>query len=177
MLEEHGVRKLLQKKNHEILFMLEITLYMNDTLEYYNQQHGMKNAWFSFPPAYGVGPRDSLYINGTLKRSGLKIFIGNASEGKDICVFGDKNLSRDVAHVFYLAMQSEDTYGPYNLTSGKGVTLQQQAEIIAELRASSPECISKIVYKPEVKNNTSSYLFSMEKAKKDFGYVPQYSDF
>lgn len=137
----------------------------------------MKNAWFSFPPAYGVGPRDSLYINGTLKRSGLKIFIGNASEEKDICVFGDKNLSRDVAHVFYLAMQSEDTYGPYNLTSGKGVTLQQQAEIIAELWASSPECISKIVYKPEVKNNTLSYLFSMEKAKKDFGYVPQYSDF
>lgn len=89
---------------------------------------------------------------------------------------------KDVAHVFYLAMQSEDTYGPYNMTSRKGVTLQQQAEIIqaeiiAELRAPSPECISKIVYKPEVKNNTASYLFSMEKAKKDFGYVPQSSDF
>ena len=68
-----------------------------------------------------MGPRDSLYINGTLKRSGFKIFIDNASEGKDICVFGDKNLSRDVAHVkdvahmFYIAMQSEDTYGLYKL--------------------------------------------------------------
>lgn len=36
----------------------------NDTLEYYNQQHGMKNAWFRFLAAYGVGPRNSLYING-----------------------------------------------------------------------------------------------------------------
>ena len=26
----------------------------NDTMEYYNQQHGMKNAWFRFPPVYGV---------------------------------------------------------------------------------------------------------------------------
>ena len=155
----------------------------NDTLEYYNQQHGMKNAWFRFPPVYGVGPHDSLYINGTLRKSGLKIFIDNASEGKDICIFGDKNLSRDVAyvkdvaHAFYLAMQSEETSGLYNMTSGKGVTLQEQAEIIAELWAPNPECKSKIVYKPEVKNNTPSYLFSMEKAKKDFGYIPQYSDF
>ena len=84
----------------------------NDVLEYYNQQHGMKNAWFRFPPVYGVGPHDSLYINGTLRKSGLKIFIDNASEGKDICIFGDPNLSRDViyvkdvAHAVYLAISA-----------------------------------------------------------------------
>ena len=111
----------------------------NDVLEYYNQQHGMKNAWFRFPPVYGVGPHDSLYINGTLRKSGLKIFIDNASEGKDICIFGDPNLSRDViyvkdvAHAFYLAMKSEQTYGLYNMTSGRGVTLQEQAEVIRDL--------------------------------------------
>ena len=36
----------------------------NDTMEYYNQQHGMKNAWFRFPPVYGVGPHDSLFYQG-----------------------------------------------------------------------------------------------------------------
>lgn len=155
----------------------------NDTMEYYNQQHGMKNAWFRFPPVYGVGPHDSLYINGTLKKSGLKIFIDNASEGKDICIFGDANLSRDVvyvkdvAHAFYLAMKSENTYGLYNMTSGRGVTLQEQAEVISELWAPSLDRKSKITYKPEIVNNTPSYLFSMEKAKKDFGFVPRYSDF
>ena len=155
----------------------------NDTMEYYNQQHGMKNAWFRFPPVYGVGPHDSLFINGVLKKSGLKIFIDNASEGKDICIFGNPNLSRDVvyvkdvAHAFYLAMKSENTYGLYNMTSGRGVTLQEQAEVISELWAPSPEKRSKITYKPEVQNNTPSYLFSMEKAKRDFGFVPAYSDF
>ena len=155
----------------------------NDTLEYYNQQHGMKNAWFRFPPVYGVGPHDSLYINGTLKKSGLKIFIDNASEGKDICIYGDPDLSRDVvyvkdvAHAFYLAMKSEKTYGLYNMTSGRGVTLQEQAEVIAELWAPSPDRKSRITYKPEIQNNTPSYLFSMEKAKRDFGFEPAYADF
>ena len=155
----------------------------NDTMKYYNEQHGMKNAWFRFPPVYGVGPHDSLYINGELKKSGLKIFIDNAREGKDICIFGDKNLSRDiayvkdVAHAFYLAINNEKTKRLYNMTSGSGVTLQEQAEIIAEIWAPSPEKKSKITYKPEINNNTSSYLFSKKKKKNDFGYVPKYSDF
>ena len=148
----------------------------NDTMEYYNQQHGMQCAWFRFPPVYGVGPHDSLFINGTLRKSGLKIFIDNASKGKDICIFGDPNLSRDVvyvkdvAHAFYLAMKSDKT-------SGHSVTLQQQAEIIADLWAPSPDKKSKIIYKPEITNNTPSYLFSMERSKKDFGFVPEFGDF
>ena len=63
------------------------------------------------------------------------------------------------------------------MTSGRGVTLQEQAEVISDLWAPSKDKKSKIIYKPEIQNNTPSYLFSMEKAKKDFGFVPQYSDF
>lgn len=154
-----------------------------DVMEYYNQQHGMKNACFRFPPVYGVGPHGSLFVNGTYVKSGLQIFIDRASKGEDIIIFGDKNLSRDVvyvkdvAHAFYLAMKSEKTYGLYNMTSGKGVTLQEQAEVIADVFATCMEKKSKIVYRPEIGNNTPSYLFSMEKAKKDFGFIPQYSDF
>ncbi len=154
-----------------------------DVMEYYNQQHGMKNACFRFPPVYGVGPHGSLFINGVCVKSGLQIFMEKAAAGEDITIFGNKDLSRDVvyvkdvAHAFYLAMKSEKTSGLYNMTSGRGVTLQEQAEVIAELFAQSPERKSKIVYKPEVKNNTPSYLFSMEKAKRDFGFEPKYADF
>lgn len=154
-----------------------------DVMEYYNQQHGMKNAWFRFPPVYGVGPHGSLFINGKLVKSGLQIFMDKARKGEDITIFGDKNLSRDVvyvkdvAHAFYLAIKSSQTQGLYNMTSGRGVTLQKQAEVIAEVFAQSRERKSKIVYKPEVPNNTPSYLFSMEKAKRDFGFVPQFGNF
>ncbi len=154
-----------------------------DVMEYYNQQHSMKNAWFRFPPVYGVGPHGSLFVNGIMKKSGLQIFIEKAQAGEDITIFGDKNLSRDVvyvkdvAHAFYLAIKSEKTYGLYNMTAGHGVTLQEQAEVISKLFAKSPDEISKIVYKPEVVNNTPSFLFSMEKAKRDFDFVPKYDTF
>ena len=154
-----------------------------DVMEYYNQQHGMKNACFRLPPVYGVGPHGSLFINGTYVKSGLQIFMDKAAVGEDITVFGNKDLSRDVvyvkdvAHAFYLAMQSEKTSGLYNMTSGRGVTLQEQAEVIADLFALSPDKKSRVVYKPEILNSTPSYLFSMEKSKRDFGFVPEYADF
>lgn len=181
VIDEKEPRDFIYKGDHAVYVFSKNAA--NDILEYYNQQHGMKNAWFRFPPVYGVGPHDSLYVNGMRKKSGLKIFIDHASEGKDICIFGDKNLSRDVvyvkdvAHAFYLAIKSENTYGLYNMTSGRGVTLQEQAEIIAELWAPNPNKRSKIIYKPEIVNNTPSYLFSMEKAQRDFGFIPQYADF
>ncbi len=154
-----------------------------DVMEYYNQQHGMKNACFRFPPVYGVGPHGSLFINGTYVKSGLQIFIEKAMAGEDITIFGDKDLSRDVVYVkdvaraFYLAIKSKNTYGLYNMASGQGVTLQRQAEVIRRVFAKAPNRISKIVYKPEIRNNTPSYLFSMEKAKRDFDFTPQYADF
>ena len=154
-----------------------------DVMEYYNQQHGMKNACFRFPPVYGVGPHGSLYINGKYVKSGLQIFIEKAQAGEDITIFGNKELSRDVvyvkdvAHAFYLAIKSENTYGLYNMTSGKGVTLQEQAEVIAKVFKEEGKNMSQIIHKPEILNNTPSYLFSIEKARKDFGYEPQYADF
>ena len=155
----------------------------NDVMEYYNQQHGMKNASFRFPPVYGAGPHGSLFVNGKIYKSGLQIFMDNAAEGKDICVYGNKNLSRDVVYVkdvakaYYQAMFSDNTYGLYNVTSGRGVTLEEQAEVIAEVFHTPGKPQSKVVYQPEKMNNSPSYLFSIDKAHRDFGYQPQYADF
>lgn len=155
----------------------------NDVLEYYNQQHGMKNASFRFPPVYGAGPHGSLYVNGKIYKSGLQVFMENAAAGKDICVYGNKNLSRDVvyvkdvAHAYFQAIFSKNTYGLYNITSGKGVTLEEQARVIAEVYHTPGLPMSKVTFNPEINNNGPSYLFSIEKAKKDFGYSPMFADF
>lgn len=184
-----GDKTITEDEPRNFIYTGELAVYVfsknaaNDILEYYNQQHNMKNAWFRFSPVYGIDPHDSFYINSELKKFGLKIFIDNASEGKEICIYGNKNLSRDViyvkdvAHAFYLAMKSEKTCGLYNMTSGRGVTLQEQAEVIVDLWASAPDKKSKITYKLEIANNMSSYLFSMEQGRRDFGFVPMYADF
>ena len=153
----------------------------NDVMEYYNQQHHMKCAWFRFPPVYGVGPHGTINVNGKPYKSGIQTFIENASAGKDIEIWGDPEISRDIIYVkdvaraYVLAIESEKTYGLYNMTSGVPLTLIDQAKTVIEVFGEDRG--SKIVLRPEKKNNTPSFLFSMEKAKRDFDFVPEYTDF
>lgn len=153
----------------------------NDMLEYYNQQYGMKNAWFRFPMVLGVGPHGYYSVDGKMKKSGFQIFLDNAIEGKDICVYGDSSTVRDVVYVkdvakaFYQALESEQTYGLYNITSGRRLTLKNQAEIMAKVFKTEKE--STVVLMPEKPNSSKSFWFSIEKAHRDFGYTPEHADF
>lgn len=153
----------------------------NDVMEYYNQQHGMQCAWFRFPPVYGVGPHGTIYVNGKAYKSGIATFIDNARSGKNIELWGNPHIKRDIIYVkdvaraYLLALASDITYGLYNMTSGVAVDLEEQAKAVIEIFGDSSK--SKIVYKPDKPNNTPSYIYSMEKAKNDFGFVPEYKNF
>lgn len=153
----------------------------NDVMEYYNQQHGMQCAWFRFPPVYGVGPHSVIYVNGKYYKSGIQTFIENAQQGKDIELWGDPHITRDIIYVkdvakaFSMALDSEKTYGLYNMTSGTELDLEDQARAVIEVFG-DPEK-SKILYRPDKPNNTPSYLFDMGKAERDFGFVPQYRSY
>lgn len=153
----------------------------NDVMEYYNQQHGMQCSWFRFPPVYGVGPHGTIMVNGKAYKSGIATFVDNAIEGKDIEIWGDPKISRDIIYVkdvadaYVKASQSDMTKGLYNMTGGVGVELEEQVKIIIDVFGGAKK--SNIVYRTDKKNNTPSYLYSMEKAKRDFGFVPQYTDF
>lgn len=153
----------------------------SDIMEYYNQQHEMKNAWFRFPPVYGVGPHGYLKVNGKVVKSGLQIFIDKAKTGEDIEVYGylarDIVYVKDVAQAYYKASKSENAYGLYNITSGRITTLLEQAEVCAELFAQDEEHKSRVIYHDDIVNSGKSYLFSIEKAKRDFGYSPKYVNF
>lgn len=153
----------------------------NDVMEYYNQQHHMQCASFRFPPVYGVGPHSAIYVNGKYYKSGIQTFIENAESGKDIEIWGDPHITRDIIYVkdvaeaFYLALHSDKTYGLYNMTSGTELDLEEQAKAVIEVFGKDKG--SKIVYRPDKPNNTPSYLFDMTKAKEDFGFVPRYKSY
>ncbi|WP_130813078.1 NAD(P)-dependent oxidoreductase [Olsenella sp. Marseille-P4559] len=153
----------------------------NDTIEYYNQQHGMQGASFRFPPVYGVGPHGTIMVNGKPYKSGIQTFIENAEQGKDIELWGDPHIKRDIIYVkdvaraFRLALASDETYGLYNMTSSTQLDLEDQAQAVIEVFGKGKG--SRIVYRPDKPNNTPSFLYSMEKAKRDFGFVPKYTDY
>lgn len=153
----------------------------NDVMEYYNQQHGMQCAWFRFPPVYGVGPHGTIYVNGKAYKSGIATFIDNAKAGRDIELWGDPHIKRDIIYVkdvaraFGLALASDRTKGLYNMTSGTQLDLEDQAKAVIEVFGAGRG--SRIVYRPDKPNNTPSFWYSMEKAKRDFGFVPAYTDY
>lgn len=153
----------------------------NDVLEYYNQQYGMKNAIFRFPMVYGVGPHGYFHVDGQKKKSGFQVFLDNAMSGNAISVYGDSTTIRDIVYVkdvvnaFYKAIFNKNTYGLYNITSGKGVTLKEQAEIMADVFKIKNR--SEIILEPKKENRSKSFLFSIDKAKNDFDYTPSYKNF
>lgn len=150
-------------------------------MEYYNQQHGMQCSWFRFPPVYGVGPHGTIYKNGKIYKSGIETFIDNAREGKDIELWGNPHIKRDIIYVkdvaraYVMAMQSDKTLGLYNMTSGVELDLEEQAKAVIDVFGKDKG--SKLVYRPEKVNYTPSFLYSMEKAERDFGFVPEYRDY
>jgi UDP-glucose 4-epimerase len=153
----------------------------NDIIEYYNQQHGMQGAIFRLPPVYGVGPHSEIYVNGKYYKTGIQTFIDNAKEGKDIEIWGDPHISRDIIYVkdvadaFSKAIASDKTYGLYNMTSGTELELEEQVKAV--IKVFGEEKQSKIVYRPDKQNNTPSFLFDMSKAKRDFGFSPKYTSY
>lgn len=153
----------------------------NDVMEYYNQQHGMQCACFRFPPVYGVGPHSTIYVNGKSYKSGIQTFIEKAQKGEPIEIWGDPHISRDIIYVkdvataFVKALDSDKTYGLYNMTSGTELELEDQVKAVIEVFGGEKK--SEIVYRPDKPNNTPSFLFDMSKAKEDFGFVPEYTSY
>lgn len=153
----------------------------NDVMEYYNQQHHMQCAWFRFPPVYGVGPHGTIYVNGKAHKSGIATFIDSAQAGAPIEIWGNPHIKRDIIYVkdvadaYVLALASSKTYGLYNMTGHVQVDLEDQVKAVVEVFGGSKK--SEIVYRPEKPNSTPSFLYSMDKAKRDFGFEPQYTDY
>ncbi len=153
-----------------------------DIMQYYNQQHGMSNAVFRLPPVYGVGPHGSLLVNGKLYKSGLQVFIDKAKSGETIEVYGNTAVTRDVVYVkdvaeaFVAAMKAEKVDGYYNISGGRGVSLLEQANVVADVYASN-NGKSAVVERKDKENRSVSYIFDISKAQRDFGYAPRYVSF
>lgn len=152
-----------------------------DLILMYNEQFSMQNCIFRFPMVYGYGPHSELFVNGKWYKSGFQTFIDKAINGEDIEIFGDPEVCRDIVYIkdvvqaFVKAINSPNSRGLYNISSGIGLTLNKQVEITIDTFSRKKR--SNIIYKPKIKNNSESFLFDISKASKDFGYMPKFTNF
>ena len=129
---------------------------------------------------YGFGPHTEIFKDGKPIKTGFQIFMDSAKACKPLEVWGDGNVGRDIVYVkdviaaFIKAISSESAKGLYNITSGKRITLKEEAETIARVfwgDSTKPQVIDK----PEKTNSVDSFLYDINKAKKELGWTPKFS--
>ena len=152
---------------------------IEDTLEHYKQEYGVKNFIFRLPNVYLYHPSKTYYVDCIEKKIGYRYMIDLASKGENIELWGDPNAFKDILYVkdlcqmMYKSLLSSVNGGIYNAGTGIRTTLQEQIEGMMNVFNPSDKK-SNIVYKPEGGSFTS-FVMDIDNAKEDLGYEPEYT--
>lgn len=151
-----------------------------DCVLHYAAQFGLSSIIFRLPPVYGFGPHTEIFKDGKPIKTGFQIFIENSMACKPLELWGDANKGRDIVYIkdvidaFVKAINSTTAQGLYNITSGRYLTLREEAETIAKVfwgDNSAPV----IIERPEKNNGMDAFVYDISKAEKELGWKPQYS--
>jgi len=151
-----------------------------DSILHYDAEFGVQGSIFRLPPVYGYGPHLTIFVDGKPHKSGFQIFMEKAEAGQPIEIWGEPSAVRDVVYVkdvvqaFVKALQSDAAHGVYNIASGIGITLQQQAQAMVDVRSPRGRR-SEIILRSDKATTMKPYVLDIRRAQRDFGYQPQYS--
>lgn len=152
---------------------------IEETMEHYKQEYGVKNFVFRLPNVYLYHPEKTYYVDGIERTIGYRYMIDVASKGENIELWGNPDAFKDVLYIkdlcqmMYKAILCKLNGGTYNAGTGIKTTLREQIEGI--IKVFSPDGNrSAIVYKPEGSTFTS-FVMDIENAKVDLGYEPEYT--
>lgn len=130
---------------------------------------------FRFPGIRGYTSRDTYYD------CVFHQFIQKAIKSEPIEIWGDHKTKRDLIYiqdVVYAicgALKSEKANGLYNIGSGVGLTIEDEAKAIINV-FSPADKPSKLIYRTDIEEvRKKSQIFDISKAKRDFGWAPQFS--
>jgi UDP-glucose 4-epimerase len=151
-----------------------------DCVEHYAQTYGIEGVVFRLPPVYGYGPHTEIFKDGKPIKTGFQIFIESAEQARPLELWGNIENGRDIVYVkdvvaaIDLALKKPGIGGLYNVSSGRRLTLREQAEAV--LRVFSPAGKrSELRYLPEKDNLIENYVYDIGKAERVLGWRPKYS--
>lgn len=152
---------------------------VEETMEFYKQEYGLKNFVFRLPNVYLYHPDKTYYVDGLEKKVAYRYMIDLASRGENIELWGNPNAFKDILYVkdlcqmMYKALFADVNGGIYNAGTGVKTTLQEQIQGMIDIF--SPQNVkSQIIYKPEASSFTS-FVMDIDNAKSDLGYKPEYT--
>lgn len=147
----------------------------NTFIEVYDRDGIIQGIMLRLPGLRGYGSRDT-YYNCVFHQ-----FIQKAMKSAPIEIWGEHKTVRDLIYVkdvvaaIIKALRNERAHGLYNIGSGKGLTIEEEAKAIVKV-FSPPDKPSKLVYRPDIEEvRKRSYIWDISKAKRDLGWEPEYS--
>ena len=150
-------------------------------VEYYNKEFGMQGIILRLTGVHGYGEiLGQLEPDGTYKKSTFEIFVEKAIRGEPLEVWGDCKAIRDHIYIkdvltaFIAAVKSPTAKGVYNIATGVGLSLLEEAQGLVEV-FSTPEKKSQILRRPDKPAFTRSYVYDISRAKQDLHWEPRYS--
>ena len=149
-----------------------------DLIECYHQMHGIKNFIFRLPNIYLYSPEMYYYVDGEKKYISYRYMIQRAIEGKDIEMWGNPELGKDIIYVkdlcqmIFKSLWTNRETGTYNAGTGIKTTMREQIEGIIKV-FSNKDKMPKIIECPE-KRDCDDFVMDIQNAKDDLGYKPQY---
>lgn len=149
-----------------------------DLIECFHQMYGIKNFIFRLPNIYLYSPEMYYYVDGEKKYISYRYIIQRAIEGKDIELWGNPNLGKDIIYVKDLCQMIFKSLwvlldtGVYNAGTGIKTTMREQIEGIIKV-FSPKESTSRIIECPE-KKDCDDFVMDIENAKLQLGYEPKY---
>ncbi len=169
-------RRFSFKSDHTVYVMTKN--FAVDLIENYHQVYGIKNFIFRLPTIYLYSPNDSYYVDGVKRKVGYRIIIDRAIAGESIEVWGDASRVKDMVYVkdfcqmLYKAVFVNRDTGYYNVGTGKGTSLLDQIQGIADVF--NPEGKkSELIMRPD-KPNAPQYIMDISSAREELGYEPEY---
>lgn len=186
MWAEKSGRPILESDGRSIKFTGDYAMFSisesaaADCVEHYATTYGLDGIVLRLPPVYGYGPHSEIFKDGKPMKTGFQVFIENAEQGRPLELWGDYENGRDIIYVkdvasaIGLAIGTPGIRGLYNISSGRRLSLKEQAECIIRV-FSPPGKPSEIRYQPDKPNLIESYVYDIGKARRAFGWQPKYS--
>ncbi len=161
------------------LFSISETTAQN-LMDYYFSEYGINTVTFRFPPVYGYGPHTEIFLDGNPIKTGFQIFIDKAQNSQPIEVWGDCECGRDIVYIkdvlkaFLCAVNLKKLNGLFNISSGKRLTLLEEAQTIVDVFWGGVG-LPTIIKRPDLDNGIDDFCYDISKAKAILGWEPTFT--
>ena len=152
-------------------------------MEYYHKDFDLDTITLRLTGVHGYGEiLGFLTEDGDYTKSTFEIFVEKALKGEPIEVWGDDNIKRDHVYIkdvlsaIECSIKAEGVSGIFNIASGKGYSLYDEAKYIAKVFATE-NGTSEVTLDTTKPGLTRGYVYDISKAEEQLDWHPEYADY